>query len=96
MVAREGRGQENIHHRAFGLEGQSGGGRNSAAAADFFASAVGCAKSFVSNSHGFCFLGATERRDARSNKSGSKCLERWEEMQATPRLGGKIKNQELY
>ena len=35
----------------------------------------------------------TERRDARSNKSGSKCLERWEATQATPRLGGKIKNQ---
>ena len=38
----------------------------------------------------------TERRDAHSNKSGSKCLERWEAPQATPRLGGKIKKPRIY
>ena len=54
--------EEIIHHRAFGLGGQSGGGRNLAAATDFFASAVGYAKSFVPNNHEFCFLGVTEAR----------------------------------
>src|ERR1019366_5051063 len=62
--------QNNIHHRAFGLGGQSGGGRNLAAATDFFASAVGYAKSFVSNNHEFCFLGDTEtRRKQRQRQS---------------------------
>ena len=70
--ATEPQSKTNILHGAFGLEGQSGGGRNSAAAADFFASAVGYAKSFVSNNHKFCFLGATETlRKTKSKANGS-------------------------
>ena len=61
-VPHRGLAANNIHHGAFGLGGQSGGGRNLAAATDFFASAVGYAKSFVSNNHEFCFLGDTETR----------------------------------
>jgi len=53
----------NHHRRASDWAAQSGGGRNSAPVADFFAFAVGYAKCFVSNNHEFRFLGAAEKQN---------------------------------
>jgi hypothetical protein len=60
--ARQGRNQKNIHHRADDWARPVWRGRNSAAAAFFFASTRGYDKSFVSNNHKFCFLGASNWR----------------------------------
>src|ERR1035441_8818482 len=69
-TARHSRNQKNIHHRAFRLGGPVWWGKKLGCVGRFFGSGVGYANSFVSNSHKFCFLGATET--LRKTKSKAK------------------------
>src|ERR1039458_10229316 len=69
-VPHRGLAANNIHHGAFRLGGQSGGGRNWTLAQRILRGRAGSSKSFVSNNPPFCFLGDTKKNKVKGKTGG--------------------------